>query len=132
MITDRKGIPLSCIVAGANKNDFKILKETLGALPQVPQDEEKNMCLDKGYDYDEIRVLLKRKKWVPHIRARGEEILEKKKRCKPKRWVVERTHSWMNRFRDILIRWCKKAENFQSQIYLACSYIVLCRCGLLG
>ena len=26
---------------------------------------------------------------------------------KARRWVVERTHSWMNRFRRILVRWIK-------------------------
>ena len=27
-------------------------------------------------------------------------------------WVVERTHSWINRFRRLLIRWEKKSENY--------------------
>ncbi|MFH1188395.1 MAG: IS5/IS1182 family transposase, partial [bacterium] len=43
-----------------------------------------------------------------------------------------RTHSWMNRFRGILIRWCKKAKNYQAQICLVCSYIIAAQCGLLG
>jgi putative transposase len=134
LTTDKNGVPLSCVAEGANKNDFKILKETLESIPKVSTEKppNKSMCLDKGYDYEEIRKLLKKKKWVPHIRTRGEEIQEKKKKHKPKRWVVERTHSWMNRFRGMLIRWCKKAENYQAQIYLVCSYITLARCGLLG
>ena len=75
--------------------------------PLIPKH---SMCLDRGYDYEEVRKLLKKKKWISHIRTRREEIEEKKKRQSPKRWVVERTHSWMNRFRDILIRWCKIAQ----------------------
>jgi hypothetical protein len=31
---------------------------------------------------------------------------------KARRWVVEPTHSWMNPFRGVLIRWCKKAEHY--------------------
>ena len=37
-----------------------------------------------------------------------------------RRWVVERTHSWMNRFRRILIRWEKKGENDFGMFHLVC------------
>ncbi|MCL8267477.1 DDE transposase, partial [Leptospira weilii] len=43
---------------------------------------------------------------------------------KPKRWVVERTNSWHNRFRAILIRWERKAENCLASLYLASSIVV--------
>ena len=134
LCTDGSGIPLGCTIAGANKNDFKILKETLTSLFITPpvSKKKKGLCLDKGYDYSEVRILLKELSYTEHIRSRGEEIQEKKKGYKPRRWPVERTHSWMNRFRGILIRWSKKAENFLGQIHLVCSYIIMGRCGLLG
>jgi transposase len=64
------------------------------------------MCLDKGYAYEEVRDLLKEFGFTAHIRARGEEAQDIKRRAgyKARRWVVERTHSWLNRFRAILIR----------------------------
>ncbi len=36
-----------------------------------------------------------------HIRARGEEAMALKREAgfRARRWVVERTHRWMNRFR---------------------------------
>jgi len=43
------------------------------------------------------------------------------KRYRPKRWVVERSASWLNRFRKLLIRWEKKAENYLGLVQLACS-----------
>lgn len=133
LATDTNGIPLSCPVAGANKNDFKILRETLEPLMVVKANATRSMCLDKGYDFEEVRALLKELGWAAHIRTRGEEKAEKKeKKQTPKRWVVERTHSWMIRFRGMLIRWCKKVKNYQAQIYLVCSYITAGRCGLLG
>lgn len=133
LTTDKNGIPLSCSVAGANKNDFKILRETLGPLGVKKPDTPRRMCLDRGYDYEEVRSLLKELGWEPHIRTRGEERREKKeKKHSPKRWVVERTHSWMNRFRGMLIRWCKKAQNYQAQVYLVCTYITAARGDLLG
>ncbi|EKO62237.1 transposase DDE domain protein [Leptospira kirschneri str. H2] len=43
---------------------------------------------------------------------------------KPRRWVVERTNSWHNRFRAILIRWERKSENYLASLYLASTIIV--------
>src|ERR671931_852577 len=58
------------------------------------------MCMDKGYDFDEVRILLRQFHFVPHIRSGGEEVqcMKKSPRWRARRWVVERTHSWMNRF----------------------------------
>lgn len=122
----------------ANKNDFKILEETLVNIlvkrPAPTAETQQGMCLDKGYDFREVRETLKRFNFVPHVKCRGEETLKavKKTGWKPRRWVVERTHSWMNRFRDLLICWTKKAINFQAQIDLVCAYITLGQCDLLG
>src|SRR2546421_120742 len=51
---------------------------------------------------------------------------------KARRWVVERSHSWMNRFRGILIRWNKKAENYIAMLHMAFSFIIYRRMGLTG
>jgi putative transposase len=40
-----------------------------------------------------------------------------------RRWVVEATHSWLNRNRGILIRWCKKDANHLALLQLACGLI---------
>jgi hypothetical protein len=63
--------------------------------------------------------------YIAHIKARGEEAKELKKSIlkKARRWVVERTHSWMNKFRGILIRWCKKADNYLAMLHFACGII---------
>ena len=65
--------------------------------PERPQ----GLCLDKGYDFDEVRKTLHEFGFTAHIRGRGEEAQAIKKEAgfKARRWVVERTHSWMNRFR---------------------------------
>jgi putative transposase len=53
---------------------------------------------------------------TPHIRSRGEEKQELARETgfRARRWVVERTHSWLNRFRGLLIRWSKKPENHRA------------------
>lgn len=38
-------------------------------------------------------------------------------RAKARRWVVERTHSWLNRLRGILIRWAKKPANYLALLH---------------
>lgn len=37
--------------------------------------------------------------------------------------VVERTHSWLNRFRHLLIRWDKKPDNALGLLHIACGLI---------
>jgi transposase len=37
--------------------------------------------------------------------------------------IVERIASWMNRFRRILVRWEKKAENYEALLHLVFAYI---------
>ena len=59
-----------------------------------------------------------------HLRTRGEEIAGKREAGKTaRRWVVERTHSWLNRFRRILIRWDKKPGNYLAMLHFACAII---------
>ena len=62
---------------------------------------------------------------IAHIRSRGEEKAAKKKPRgqKARRWMVERTHSWFNRFRSILTRWCKKERNYPGMLYFVCGLI---------
>jgi len=48
-----------------------------------------------------------------------------KTRHSARRWVVvERTNSWHNRFRKLLVRYEKKSENYLSLVCLACCIIV--------
>ena len=51
--------------------------------------------------------------------------------CKARRWVVERTPSWMNRFRRVLIRWDKKVRNYLGFLHLACAYSTYRHAGLV-
>lgn len=102
--------------------------------PRPTKSAPQGMCLDKGYDFDEVRDILDEFGYTAHIRARGEEAQEIKKKTgrKARRWVVERTHSWMNRFRGVLIRWSKKPENYLALLHLSCAYITYGQAGLLG
>ena len=137
LLTEGRGIPIGLAVEGANTNDFKMARATIESIvvPRpVPTEEEKQgMCMDKGYDYAEIYLLLVEFGFTAHIRARGEEAkaIAEEAGFKARRWVVERTHSWMNRFRRLLVRWEKKPENYIALLHLACAFIAFKQSDLL-
>lgn len=94
---------------------------------------DQNLCADKAYDSEEARKNVRRRGYRDHIRSRKEEQLAKKhKRGKARRWVVERTHSWLNRFRRLFIRWEKKAENYEAMLHFACAIVAFRAAEVLG
>jgi len=138
VLTEAQGIPVGAALDGANRNDFKLTRQTIDSIPvERPAPtaaQPQGMCLDKGYDYAEVRDILKEFGFVAHIRARGEEAQNIKRQAgyKARRWVVERTHSWLNRFRAILIRWNKKAQNYLALLHFAFAIIAYRASGLFG
>jgi transposase len=129
VVTDANGMAIGVAVAGANRNDFKMARETLESIaiqrPLPTARKPSGMCLDKDYDKAEVYALLEEFSFTAHVRARGEEAQELKRNTKAKarRWVVERNHSWLNRFRALLIRWNKKAANYLGFLHLALAII---------
>jgi putative transposase len=120
---------------------MKLARETLESIPvERPAPDAaapQNLCLDKGYAYDEVRELAAEFAFTAHIPAkkeRGKPAVEvkRKARGKARRWVVERTHSWMNRYRGILIRWSKKPENYIAMLHFALALITYRATGLFG
>ncbi len=131
-------MPIGLAIDGANRHDMKLVRATIESLvaerPEVTEEEPQGMCLDKGYDYDEVRQILEEFGFTAHIKARGEEAKELKAEAgkRARRWVVERSHSWMNRFRRILVRWDKKPENYLAFLHFACALISFRAAGLFG
>jgi len=112
--------------------------ETLSSIPverpePTPADPQ-GLCLDKAYVGDEVADLAQEFGFTLHIPPKGKEAqrVKKQARAKARRWVVERTHSWMNRFRGILIRWNKKPENYIALLHLALAFIIYGRMELIG
>jgi putative transposase len=117
---------------------MKLVRGTIESVPverpEPTAEEPQGLCMDKGYDFDEVREIVKEFGFTAHIRSRGEEAKELKRKAgaKARRWVVERTHSWMNRFRGILIRWNKKADNYIGLLHMAFAFIIYRQMGLFG
>jgi len=138
LLTEGHGVPVGLVVAGANRPDLKLVEETVDSLivkrPRPTKTRPQGMCMDKGYDYAAVREIVQEFGFTAHIRARGEEAqaLNRHAGFKARRWVVERTHSWMNRFRRVLIRWDKKVENYLAFLHFACALIAFRAAGLFG
>lgn len=138
LLVDGQGVPLAVAVGGANVPDFKLARETLENVnidqPEPTPDEPQGLCMDAGYDYQEVRELAEEFLYTTHLRSRREQVeaVAQEAGKKALRWVAERTHSWLNRFRRVLVRWEKKPENYLAMLHLACAIISYRASGLLG
>lgn len=138
MIVEEQGGPLGVAIDGANVHDTKLLEATIEAIvverPEPTAEEPQNLCLDKGYDNPTGRKTATEHNYIPHIRPIGEEkpIPRGKKKHKPRRWVVERTLSWLSKCRAILVRYDKNSFNYLGLIQLACSLLWFRRIYALG
>jgi putative transposase len=137
VLTDARGVPIGVAVDGANVHDQKLVAETLASIPvrrpRPKPRKRQHLCADKGYDAVTVRRAAKRRRYVAHIPKKGEPASTAKRRgAKARRWVVERTHSWTNRARRLLIRWEKKVANYLAFLHLQFAITALRAAEVLG
>jgi putative transposase len=139
LFTDAAGLPLGLTVTGANVHDIKEVKAVFDSapfLPPGPEDDDSpyGFCADKGYESAAVRSLIELLGYEDHIRSRADEKDAKQRTpgYRARRWVCERTHSWFNRYRRILVRWEKKKENYLALLHLVCAIIVWNATGLFS
>jgi putative transposase len=138
ILVDRRGIPLALTLSGANVPDYQCAHATLTHLivrrswrNRRGELVVRHLCADKGYDYDAVRRVAGRLGYHVHIghrRRRGEPEpppAPSSRRHPARRWVIERTNAWHNRFRALKIRWEKKPENYESLVHFACALITV-------
>lgn len=126
MLTDASGVPLAVEVAPANRHDMKLAAPTLAGLmcAKPVEGPATKLCLDLGYDYDEVRRTASIAGYEAVVLSRRNEKQNKKQRgAQARRWVVERTHSWLNRFRRLLVRWEKREDTYLAMLHFACGII---------
>jgi len=110
-------------------HDVKLLDKTLDqVVPPRPAPRAKapqHLGADAGYKGTPARQTVENRHYRPHIKQRREEAEAKRKRPKYKarRWVVERTHSWLNRFRKLLVSFEKNEESYVGLLALAAAMI---------
>jgi putative transposase len=129
LLTEADGGPLGIVITGANVHDSQVLAATLEAIvverPLPTKEQPQHLCLDKAFDNPTVEAVLKQTNYTPHVRRIGEEKGDPEggKTHPARRWVVERTWAWLSRWRGILIRWEKKANNYLAILKLACALL---------
>ena len=136
MFADGDGVPLAMVITGANRHDVSQLETLLGCVIMArpdPFEHPQNLCLDKGYAGEPALEAVVLRGFVPHIKSRGEEqsTIAQDPTYKARRWVVEVTHSWMNRFRKFLVRYEKLTTTYKALLMLSCAFIVLRKAGVI-
>ncbi|GHF72339.1 transposase [Kitasatospora xanthocidica] len=121
--TEATGVVLGIVSAGANRHDSPLLAPTLkaaddqvGGLP-----DRATVNLDRGYDSDKTRRMLGESGFIGETARKGVPAPIQA----GKRWVVERTHAWMNGFGKL--RRCTEKRNrvVDFYLYLAAAIVTL-------
>lgn len=126
LVVERHGIPLAVVISAANVHDIRMLEETIDAIEPIkgrrgrPRKRPTKLHADKAYGSREKRQALRRRGITPRIARKGLESSEKLGRH---RWVVERTHAWLNRYRRLKIRYERTAEIHLAFLQLGCALI---------
>ncbi|MDP8951752.1 MAG: IS5 family transposase [Actinomycetota bacterium] len=126
LVVDRNGVPLAVRHTAANVHDSKMLEEAVDAIRPIrrprgrPRKRPKKLHADKGYDFPRCRKALRERGIKGRIARRGVESSERLGRH---RWVVERTLSWLNRFRRLKVRYERRADVHQAFLELGCALI---------
>ncbi len=129
-MVDRNGIPLAVEHSAPNVHDSKMLEETVDAIrpihgqrgrPGRPRKRPEKLHADKGYVFPRCRKAFLRKRGIKgRIARRGVDSSERLGRY---RWVVERTLSWLNRFRRLKVRYERRDDIHQAFLELGCALI---------
>jgi putative transposase len=132
ILVDQRGAPLAAHITGANQHDKWSADDLIFSVVVTRPTVEQHLCADKGYDYPDVHHVAQQEGYISHIkhrRRRGEPLapcpMPGEHSYPARRWVVERTLSWLAKRRSIRTLWCKKAENWLAFVFLACAHIVL-------
>lgn len=134
LLVDGRGAPLSVVLTGANRHDkVSAVELIVSVAPKRPWRKEQHLCADKAYDAEDLREFVASAGYTAHIKVnprrksvkRPPEDESSKKGYPARRWVVERTISWLTKRRSLRTRWAKKAGNWLALIQLACAHVLL-------
>jgi putative transposase len=141
LIVDERGAPISIALTGVNRHDKVSAIDLIASIVlKRPAHKEQHLCADKAYDAQDVREFVASEGYAAHIkinprRSKGAQRSGNEQpadndpansKVHPaRRWMVERTISWLVKRRGLRTRWAKKAETWLSFIQLACAHILL-------
>jgi transposase len=136
VVVDGKGVPLGGYLDSASPGEVTLLEKTLWMIrvPRPgggrPRSKPERVIGDKAYDSDPHRERLAEQGIeliAPHrLKRTGTQDRRPLRRYR-RRWIVERTLSWIGRFRRLVVRYDRDILVYQAFFHIACALIVLRR-----
>jgi transposase len=137
VLVDGQGLPLGVRLESASPAEVTLAEATLAevSVPQPkgrPRQKPERVIADRGYDSDPLRQRLQRRgieliaPYRKNSRERRYQDGRKLRRYR-RRWIVERTNSWLGQFRRLLVRHEHLLSIYYAFFYLACLWITLRR-----
>ena len=139
ILVDQRGAPLAVSITGANRHDkWGAASLVISIMAKRPGGKQ-HFCADRAYDAADVHEFVSEAGYEAHIkhrRRRNEPAVEPaagpgEVSYPARRWVVERTLSWLAKRRSIKLRWSKKAQNWLALVQFACAHI-LCDLAIFG
>lgn len=129
LLVDAHGTPLAADVASASPAEVKLI-ETL--LDRSIVKQPSRLVYDKAADSDPLRERLAHRQVelvCPHRAGRKRPNTQdgRKLRAYRRRWVVERSISWLFNFRRLVVRYERHSSLFLGFVHLACVFTILKR-----
>jgi transposase len=126
IIVDSMGLLLAVLVTAADVDDAEAAKQAFERLEGQPMSQVKGMFADSKYHNMSLyEYVVENQQWKLEIVTRPEGV--KGWVLLPKRWVVERTFSWLTKFRRLSVDREKTVKSSESFIKLAMIHLMLNR-----
>jgi transposase len=127
VVTDAQGTPLGTVTAAANLPETDLIEPALDDIP-IPLPDHVPLIADRGYDSDPLRDRLEKQKirlLSPHRRSRTRPSRNDGRRMRRyrKRFVIERTNSWLHCYRRLAHRWEYYTFIYDGFVRIACILI---------
>jgi transposase len=125
-MVDHQGVPLAIGHTAANVHDSQMLGTMIAAIPAVlrprgrPRKRPHTLHADKGYGYPRCHRVLQQRHITSRIARQG---IDSGGRLGRYRWVVERTLSWLNRYRRLEVRDERREATHQAFLTQGCALI---------
>ena len=131
LLTDGNDLPLAVHIAGANRNEATLIEPLLDQSVLDQRDWPlARLIYDKAADSDSLRERLD-ERFVelicPHRGNRKKPRTQDGRNLRRyrHRWRIERSMSWLQRFRRLVVRYEYHADLFLGFVQLACLYTIL-------
>ena len=130
-LVDGRGVPLAVAVEGANVPDQKLGERHLwtpsrSSVPSLLLKSRTTSVSTRATRAS--RLIAKFVNAATHLTCRARPMSPPSPSTaaeRPAAWKVERTHSWLNRARRLLIRWEKKASNYLGLLHFQFAIVAL-------